>query len=183
MSDQCCRKNCRCRAGITQAVDRRCLHCRGIKLFSDPVIVKIHIQLHQNRQHQNHNNQSGELCLLRMYDLAHRIPDQFICHQKNRCCHHQPRDILNPAMSERMLRIRLCACQLEARQRHDRRSRIRQVVDRICRDGNGMADGTRKKFSRKEQYIEQNTYHTAQHTIFFTNLRLIVLLLNEYLRQ
>ena len=46
-----------------------------------------------------------------------------------------------------------------------------------------MADGTRKKFSRKEQYIEQNTYHTAQHTIFFTNLRLIVLLLNEYLRQ
>ena len=68
--------------------------------------------------------------------------------------------------------LKILSGQLEPDQGDQGRAGIRQIVDGVCCDGDGVRHSTGEKLSGKQQKIQTNTHRSAQHTIFLPHHRI-----------
>ena len=68
-----------------------------------------------------------------------------------------------------MVRVRLLSRHPEAYQRNDGGCRIRQVVECICRDGDGMTEKACQSLGSEQDQVEKNPDDTAEHSICLAN--------------
>ena len=83
-------------------------------------------------------------------------------------------------MAKGMLQIRLLAGQLKADQGDDRRAGVREIVEGIGGDGDGIADQARKKFPRKQKQVQKNADSAAQGSVSLSHIREIGMIIFLY---
>lgn len=70
------------------------------------MVVYIHIEFHQNRKKKHAQGNNAEFDGFRMNERTDRRFQQLAAHKKNKKRYDKPGNVLNPAVSKRMLRIR-----------------------------------------------------------------------------
>ena len=106
-----------------------------------------------------------------MEDPVERCFQKVESDRDNDDCHNKSGNIFNSSMPERMLVIRRFCRHFESDQRDCRRARIREVVDRVGRDGNTSADDADCKFNRTKQQICNNSRPAGQNSVGGSNRR------------
>ena len=84
-------------------------------------------------------------------------------------------------MAEGMAGIGLLARHLESDQGDDGGAGIRQVVEGVGRDGDGIADGPRQEFPGEEAQVQENPHSPAEDSVSLPDRRIlrVVLFLDE----
>ena len=80
-----------------------------------------------------------------------------------------------------MIGVRLLSRHPEAHQRNDGGCRIRQVIECIRRDGDGMTEQACQSLDREQDQIETDPDDTAEYSICLSNARIfrILVIFNE----
>ena len=130
-----------------------------------------HIELAGDTGQQDDHRQPAELDGFGESDFFHRALQQFKAHEQDQHGHHQAGEVFHPSVAKRMVGIGLLPSQLEAQNGHQTGPCIRQVIEGICRNGDGSADGAGKKLSKKQQDIQGDTHPAAQHAVLPANGR------------
>ena len=100
-----------------------------------------------------------------MQDLVYRVPQQLKPHEDDDHRDRKTGKILDASVSKGVIRIRLLAGKLEAKQRDGARARVREVVERVRRDGDGAGDRAGKELEREKNDIQADTHDAAEHAV------------------
>ena len=133
---------------IGKRIRRRRLHHRRMDQRAIMPVIGIHPQLHQDRDAQHDDRCPGKHHFLGIEDLAHALLGQLDAQKQDQHRHQQRGQTLIARMTEGVFGIRRLARQMKAHQRNDRAAGIRQIVDRIRRDGDAVGDRPRRKFKQ-----------------------------------
>ena len=150
---------------VAQAVRRRGAHGGGIDLRADAAVVKGHVELDKDRRHEDAGRQRAERHRLRRGDLLDGAGEQFKAHQQDGQRHDEARDVLDAAVAERVLRVRLAAGHAEADERDERGTGVGMGVDRIRRHGDGAGERTGKELAEEQQRVERDAHRAAQRAV------------------
>ena len=100
-----------------------------------------------------------------MQDLVQRGLGQLKAHQQNQHGHGQAGQILDAAMAEGVIRIRLLPCQLKAQQGDKGASGVGEVVEGVGGDGDRAGEGAGKELPGEQQHIQRNAHRAAEDTV------------------
>ena len=108
-----------------------------------------------------------------MHDFGHGTFQQFRTHQQDNHGHKQSGYIFDSAMAEGMTGVRLLAGHPETYKSNDGGTCIREVVESVCSNGNGIADSSGDKFPGEETEIQENAHSAAQNAVCLPNGRVL----------
>ena len=100
-----------------------------------------------------------------MEDLVQGGLGQLEAHEDDEHGHRQTGQVLQTAMAEGVLPVRLLAAQLEAQQRHGGGAGVGQVVEGVRRDGDGAGDLSGEEFAQEQQDVQTDAHRAAQDAV------------------
>ena len=118
------------------------IHRRAVDGTGNFVIIKIHIELDENGNDQNQKNNRRNFRQGRVQDLLKGGFGKLRCHDEDNGRNGKPGEIFDSSVPIRMVRVCFLSAHLKSDQSNDRRTGIRQVVECVRSDGDGMADHT-----------------------------------------
>ena len=127
---------------IAEGIRRCCVHRRAVDGTGNFVIIKIHIELDENGNDQNQKNNRRNFRQGRVQDLLKGGFGKLRCHDEDNGRNGKPGEIFDSSVPIRMVGVCFLSAHLKSDQRNDRRTGIRQVVECVRSDGDGMADHT-----------------------------------------
>ena len=143
----------------------------GLDLPGQPPVEEKHPQLDRHRDRQNSRRQRREGHRLRVDDFVQGGLAQFHPHQEDEHGHHQPGQILHPAVAEGVFLVCFLAGQAEAHQGDHRGGRVRQVVKGVGGDGDGGGGDAREELAQKEQQVQPDAHRSGQRPAPLPGLR------------
>ena len=168
--ERCKQHRCR-RRTVGKAVRRRGLHGGGVELLTHAVIVAVHVALGADGDKQDRHRQRAALHRLGVKDRAHRVAQQLKAHEKDDERDDEARNVLDTAVAEGMLGVRLLPGEAKAQQRHDGRARVGEVVEGVRRDGDGAGKRAGEELEREEQQVDGDAHRAAKHAVGAPHLR------------
>ena len=84
-----------------------------------------------------------------------------------------------------MFAVGLAPGDLEAQQGDDRGTRVREVVESVGGDGDGVGEQPRQILGRKQKYVQTDAHRAAEHAVDAAHARIIefVRIVHQYLCQ
>lgn len=174
MGDQKADKDNGSGADITDAVRRGCGHGDGLDALAHASIVERHITFDADGHEKNRHDEGGAFRLLGVNDLDDGILEQLKCHKQDEKSHHKPGDIFKSAVPEGVVGVGVLPRELEAKERHDGRARVRKIIKGVRRDCDRTAEHPGDKLSCKEQEIQGDSNRATEHSISLTHLWIVI---------
>ena len=75
-----------------------------------------------------------------------------------------------------MIGIGLLGRQFEAEESDDGRTGVGQVVEGVCRDGDGAGEGAGGKLAGEQGHVQENAHRAAENAVAFPQGRLRLLI-------
>ena len=169
-----------CRDHIIPAVDGSSFHGGRIDDLGPVEVVVHHVCFYEQRSQKDGDRGKRAVHRRRMDDALDGRLAEFEAHDADQERNDEARDILDTAMSERMVRVRCFAREAESDHGDNGRSCIGKVIQRITDDGDGVGEDTHDQFSEKQENIEEDPAGTADLTDFPSDMRLLGLLIVRY---
>ena len=150
---------------VAEGVGGGSQHGGGVQLFPQGAVVKGHIQLHTDGYAQDGNHQPAGVYRSGVQNFIQRGLCQLEAHQDDEHGHRQARQVLDTAVTEGMVRVRLLSRQLKAQQGDEGASGVGQVVEGVGGDGDGAGDGAGKELPGKQENVEANAHRAAEDAV------------------
>ncbi len=146
---------------VVSAVDGGRAHGGGIDDLRPVEVVVHHVSLHEKRGDQDRNSRDRAVNSGRVDDALDRRLSEFKAHDADEKGHQKTRDVLDTAVTERMVGVRCFSRETETDHGDDRRSGIRQVIQRITDDRDRVRQDAHDEFSDEKKDIEKDPAGSA----------------------
>ena len=156
--------------GVAEGVGGGGLHGGGVDLLADGAVVEAHIQLHRDGHAQNGDDQGTGIHRLGVQDFFDGGLAQLEAHEEDEHGNRQAGEVLDAAVAEGVVGVRLLARQLEAQERDDGGAGVGEVVEGVGGDGDGAGEGAGEEFTGKEQDVQSNAHRAAEDAVGLAQL-------------
>ena len=161
---------------VVPAVDGGGAHRRRINDLRPFEVVEHHVGFDQKGSDQHRYGQDRAVDRDRVDDPLDRGLAEFEAHDADQKGDDEAGDVLETAVTERMVRVRCFSRKTETDHRDDRRAGVGEVVQSVTDDGDGVGENTHDEFADEKQDVEEDTARTADTSDIAADLRLLRLI-------
>lgn len=124
--------------------------------FAEASVKQEHKELDSDRNTQDKQYEQGNVRFGGAKDLFRRLHDQFRRHDENDDRDQERCHGFGAPMPERMFLVGRLFAHFKADDGHDVAAAVGEVVESVCRDGNGARNRAHNDFARRKQGIEHD---------------------------